>query len=108
MSAAFPKSIRHESAKLRKSAKGRECMVRIPNYCNGNNDTTVLAHQNGGGAGTKHSDLLAAFCCSGCHDVVDGRVRTKAFTKDEIDLMLLEGVMRTQQWWLDNGLVVLA
>lgn len=101
------KSKRHESAKLRKSAKGQECQVRIPGICNGNNETTVLAHLNGGGMGTKKSDLMAAFACSSCHDALDGRVRTQYFS-NELDRMHREGVERTQQIWLDSGLVVLA
>ncbi|HBS0984508.1 DUF1364 family protein, partial [Klebsiella pneumoniae] len=31
-------------ANLRKAARGRECTVRIPGYCNGNPETSVLAH----------------------------------------------------------------
>lgn len=30
--------------KLTKAARGRECQVRIPGVCNGNPETTVLAH----------------------------------------------------------------
>ena len=102
------KSRRHESKKLRDSARGRECMVRIPNVCNHNPETTVLAHLNGGGMGTKKSDLMAAFACSSCHDVLDARVgRAGFYTRDEIALMHREGVERTQQIWLDEGLVVL-
>lgn len=100
------KSLRHESKKLRDSARGRECQVRIPGICNHNDETTVLAHLNGGGAGTKQSDLFATFCCSSCHDAVDGRVQTKYFN-DELDLMLLQGMVRTQQIWLDEGMVKL-
>ena len=61
-------------SKLRESAKGQHCMVRLPGVCNGNPETTVLAHLNGGGMGMKQSDLLGAFACSACHDAVDGRV----------------------------------
>lgn len=31
-------------ADLRKAARGRECQVRIPGVCNGNPETTILAH----------------------------------------------------------------
>ena len=31
-------------ANLRKLARGRDCQVRIPNICNYNPDTVVLAH----------------------------------------------------------------
>ena len=29
---------------LRKYARGKPCQVRIPHYCNGGAETTVLAH----------------------------------------------------------------
>jgi hypothetical protein len=29
---------------LRKAARGRGCMIRLPGICNHNSETTVLAH----------------------------------------------------------------
>lgn len=103
---SLQKSLRHESKKLRDSARGQECQIRIPGICNHDNETVVLAHLNGGGMSTKHSDLFASFACSSCHDAIDGRIQTKYFN-DELDLMLLQGMVRTQQIWLDEGLVKL-
>ncbi len=88
---------------LRKTARGQQCMVRIPGICNHNPETTVLAHLNGGGMGKKHHDLFGAFCCSACHDEVDRRTMTKE--KDFVDMCFYDGIQRTQQWWLDNGYV---
>ena len=103
------KQLRHESKKLSDSARGQECMVRIPGVCNHNPETTVLAHLNGGGMGTKKSDLFGAFACSSCHDVLDGRVKLPhGYTNVLIELMHRQGVERTQQFWLDNWLVSLA
>lgn len=101
---SLQKSLRHESKKLRDSARGKECQIRIPGICNYNNETVVLCHINGGGAGTKHSDLFGAYGCDLCHSAVDGRIRTQ-YNKDEIDLMLLQGMARTQQIMLDEGLI---
>lgn len=102
------KQQRHESKRLRDSARDQPCMVRIPGVCSHNPATTVLAHINGGGMGTKTSDLFGAFACSSCHDVIDGRHRERGgFTAEQVELMHRQGVQRTQQWWLDNGLVVL-
>lgn len=98
------KSLRYESKKIRDSARGRECQIRVPGICRHNPETTVLCHVNGGGMGTKHSDLLATHGCNDCHDAVDGRIKTQ-YSKQELDLMLLQGVMRTQQILLDEGLV---
>lgn len=91
-------------SKLRKSAQGQDCFVRIPGICNRNPETTILAHLNGGGMGMKHNDLFGSFCCSSCHDEVDRRTRN--VDKSYVDLCFLQGMQRTQQWWLDNGLVV--
>lgn len=54
-------------------AKGQDCMACIPGVCNRNPETVVSCHKNGGGMGMKHSDALVAWCCSACHDVIDGR-----------------------------------
>lgn len=98
------KKLRHESKKLRDSARDQPCMVRLEGVCNFDPATTVLAHLNGGGAGTKHSDLFAAFCCSSCHDVLDGR---RKWLGDPIEPAVahFEGMVRTQQYWLDAGMV---
>lgn len=89
-------------SKLRKAAQGRECMVRIPYICNGDPATTVLAHYRLAGCsgmGLKPDDALGAWCCSACHDAVDGRsiaIHSKgAYFRDEVRLMHAEGVMRT-------------
>ncbi len=95
------------SSKYTKSAKGRECTVRIPGVCNFDPETTVLAHLNGAGMGIKHDDRHAAFCCSACHDVIDGRVQIKLrdYSACGIKLMHHQGVIRTQQIWIAEGLM---
>ncbi len=98
------KQQRHQSKKLRESARGQDCTVRIPGVCNHNPETTVLAHLNGSGMGTKASDLHAAFACYACHLVLDGHSNNRGgFSKEQIELMHRQGVQRTQQFWLDNG-----
>ena len=59
---------------LRKLARGRECQVRLPGVCNGNPETTVLAHYRLAGIsgiGMKSPDLIGAWACSDCHYTVD-------------------------------------
>lgn len=90
-------------SKLRQSAKGRECTVRIPNCCNHDNATVILAHLNGGGMGMKQPDMFGAFCCAACHDAVDRRSRTIPY--EDARLAHLEGIIRTQQIWLKEGLI---
>lgn len=92
---------------LRKAAKGRQCQVRIPGYCNHNPETSVLAHYRLAGtcgASTKPHDMQASVACSCCHDLIDGRMKTTDFTRTELRLMHAEGVMRTQQIWREEGL----
>lgn len=62
-------------SKLRKSARGKHCTLRIPGVCNGNPETTVLCHIRlpGTGIGRKPPDWQAVYGCSNCHDAFDGR-----------------------------------
>ena len=57
-----------KTSKIRQSAKGEDCLVRAPGICNGNPETVVLAHINGGGIGRKNPDWQGAYACSACHE----------------------------------------
>jgi hypothetical protein len=87
-----------KQTKLTKAARGRECQVRVPGVCNGNPETTVLAHFRMSGTrcgvGLKPNDLQGAWACSSCHDAIDGRRKTE-FKSDELRVMHLEGMVRT-------------
>ncbi len=89
---------------LRQSARGRECQVRIPGICNHNPETVVLAHIGGAGIGRKSDDIHGAFCCSACHDAIDGRSNTE-YHRSALKLLHLEGVVRTQEIWRREGLL---
>ena len=96
------------SVNLCKAARGRECTVRIPGYCTFNPETSVLAHYRlAGTCGTayKPDDLQGAIACNVCHDLIDGRVKTKDFTYDELRLMHAEGVFRTLAIWKKEGFI---
>lgn len=101
------------ASKYTRSARGQECQVRIPGVCNGNPETTVLAHLNGAGMGMKHADIHGAYACSSCHDVIDGRriINTgnglSKYAGYELKKMHLEGVIRTQQIMIKEGLLKL-
>ena len=90
---------------LRKNARGRDCMVRIGGVCNHNPETVVLAHLGGGGMGAKRHDLHGAWCCSNCHDALDGRNQNHACTPDELKLCHYEGVIRTQEVLIREGVL---
>lgn len=86
-------------ANLRKLAKGQPCMVRLPGVCNGNQETTVLAHYRMAGicgAGQKPIDECGAWACSSCHSFVDGGyVNKHDWMRESARLAHAEGVMRT-------------
>ena len=89
---------------LRAAARGEPCMVRSP-VCNYNPLTTVLAHyrQIGiSGMSMKSPDLIGAWACSACHDLIDGRTRTE-LDKNDLRLMHLQGVVRTQAELIRRG-----
>ena len=88
--------------KLRNEAKGRDCLVRIPGICNFNPETVVLAHLGGAGMGIKCNDMIGAHCCHACHQEIDGAVKSN-YTKDELELMHLEGIIRTQEALIKEG-----
>ncbi len=92
--------------KYTKSAEGKECQARIPNVCNYDSATTVFAHLNGAGAGLKDSSIHGSYCCSACHDVYDGRVKT-SWHRIYIEKYFYEGVFRTQRIMIKQELLKL-
>ena len=93
---------------LRKQAKDRGCTVRIPGVCNFNSATTVLAHirlAGVSGMSMKSPDLLGAWCCSNCHDEVDGRTHKSGMTRDELRLAHYDGMARTIVQLEKEGLI---
>jgi hypothetical protein len=73
-------------------------MIRAPGICNRNEETTVLCHyrlQGVSGIGYKAPDICGAWGCSACHDLVDGRAISPAYSRIEVRLLHAEGVIRT-------------
>lgn len=97
-------------SKITESARGESCTVRLPGVCNRNPETTVLAHINGirfgHGTGQKVSDIHGAYCCSSCHDVIDGRVKSD-IDRDFLKQAHLEAVIETQIKLIKKGLIKL-
>lgn len=95
-------------SKLTESARGEGCCVRVPGHCNSSSETTVLAHISGvrfgHGTGQKANDMLGAYACSDCHDVIDGRQRSN-YTSRELKLMHYEGCFETQLKMKAKGLL---
>lgn len=89
-------------SKLRKSARGQRCTLRLRG-CNHNPETTVLAHIRNNqfcGVGMKPPDYMACFACSHCHDAIDGRVKSDDTYKD-----ILRAHFETLKIWFDAGLI---
>ena len=87
---------------LRKLARGQLCQIRLPGICNGNPETTVLAHyrlSGLNGMGLKPNDLQGAWACSACHSAVD--------TDKQYALDFAFGVFRTQAALIKMGAVKL-
>ena len=96
------------TSKYTKAARGQDCQVRIPGVCNFDPETTVFAHLNGFGLSAKHRDIHGSFCCSACHDVIDGRVPYKYdWDYDRIKLAHHEGMVRTQNLLIEMGILIL-
>jgi hypothetical protein len=75
-------------------------MVRLPGICNGNPETTVLAHFRligTSGLGLKAPDTQGAWCCASCHAYVDSH------KDDETQLAFAHGVFRTQYALIQMG-----
>ena len=98
-----------KSSKIRQSARGEQCTLQIHPYCNGNPETTVLAHlpSQSHGIGLKSPDWWAVYSCSGCHDVIDSRnphaIRELGW--DEVNRCIMRGLFRTQQRLQEKGLI---
>lgn len=87
---------------LRKLARGEDCQVRLVGICNGNPETTVLAHfrlAGISGLGIKSADVFGAWCCSSCHSFVD------THKDDATARSFLEGVIRTQHALTRKGVL---
>lgn len=91
---------------MRRSAKGHPCTLRLPGVCNGDSETTVLAHLPFGhrGIGTKASDDHAVYACSACHDVLDRRTQGSADLA-ELYECCLRGLSETHEHMRQLGII---
>ena len=93
-------------SKLRKSAQGQQCTVRLEQICSFDPDTVVLGHINitkHSGMGLKSPDYMSCYTCSKCHDVIDGRNLKDYLYKD-----LLRAHLETLYIMVDAGLIEVA
>lgn len=93
---AFFKTPNAVSQAVRDSARGEDCTLRL-DCCNGNTETTVLAHIRAfgwAGMAQKPPDFLAVYACSACHDHLDRRASEAQWGWDDILRALGETQMR--------------
>ena len=102
----FNKPTKIRSKKIRDSARGEVCALRIPDVCNHNPETVVFAHLPGNkGTGTKNHDLFGVYACSECHNWMDGRHWKVVYeSKSSASLRALQ---ETQIKLIEKGLIKL-
>jgi hypothetical protein len=92
-----------KQTKKQRSARGQDCTLQIPNVCNFNRETTVLAHV-GSGSAKRRDDDQAVYACSDCHDAIDRR--SKVFLSDNPEEQELLRIDRL--WFIQRALEKMA
>lgn len=99
-------------SKITKSARGEDCCLQIHPYCNGNRETTVLAHlpSLGKGMALKSPDHWGVYACAACHDVIDSRnpQAVRQLGWEEVTRCMWRGLFRTQERLIAKGLMRIA
>jgi hypothetical protein len=98
-------------SKIRESANGMPCQIRLVGICNHNPATVVWAHANGSaagkGIGMKSNDLLGAYACSACHDIYDRRQPAPdVMARESIELAFHEGHQRSLLILIEKGIII--
>lgn len=104
-----PKTPGRRSQAIRDSARGEACEIRLPG-CDGGGETTVWCHLPeavaGRGMALKGIDLLGAYGCRSCHDIVDRRApRPGAMTEHDIALAFYRALARSVVKLKQKGLL---
>jgi hypothetical protein len=94
-----------KQTKFTKSARGQDCTLLLGN-CSGN-ETVVLCHiGKNRGMAIKCGDHFAVYGCGNCHKIIDGQVKSE-FSQGELAEIKLIALERTQQKFIDKGLLCL-
>lgn len=97
-------------SRIRQSARGEPCLVRIPGVCKFDPEYTILSHYRGlaggKGMGIKSNDLAGAYCCTACDAAYDGQAKLPSgITMTAVRLAWFEGHIRTLVRMAEKGLV---
>ena len=91
------------NSKIRKSARGESCSLRL-SLC-ASEETVVLCHiGRNKGWGMKCADWMAVYACYTCHDIIDGRQKSN-YTADQLNTEKLRAVEETMTKLFDKGLL---
>lgn len=95
---------------LRDSARGEECLVRIPGACLYHGDYSILSHfpgaAGGKGKSLKSLDICGAICCTACDEIVDRqRKPPHGMTYEDCMICWFHGHLRTLVWWKERDLI---
>jgi len=91
-------------------ARGKDCMIRIPQECTFINEQTVPCHvplMGYHGTALKMEDWFFSFGCHRCHGICDGSIATD-HDREFIRNCLLEGMIRTHAYILKHNPMLLA
>lgn len=99
--------------KIRESARGEDCTVRLTGVCSFDPAKTIWSHarwgaqlgDGGRGMATKALDLCGAYACTDCDAVFDGQRRAPHLTREQIDLDWCKGHFRSLGRLHEKGLV---
>jgi len=105
----LPRAVRTDQ-RIRDSANGEECHMRLERVCNGRTDTTVWSHWPGldgdRGMGLKSLDAAGCYTCLACHDAIDGRAPLPAdMSRTEVTLAWMFGHLRSLVTLARKGLL---
>ena len=96
------------SKKLRDSARGEECTLRLTGTCNHNPETVVLCHVGKiRGMAFKCNDSFAIYACSACHSAIDGRAKYSHELNPNLSEDVLRALELTQNRLIEKGLMVI-
>lgn len=95
----------YRNKKILNFAKGQDCTMNLPGFCNYNSETSVFAHLNesfaGKGTAQKADDCAGFIGCSGCHTAYD----TGKIEEEDKYFYLLRACYRTTRKLIDAGIL---
>lgn len=109
--APIVKATAHRDQRIRDSARGELCLMRLPG-CSGGTEHTIWSHYRGSaggkGMGLKAHDIAGCYACTYCDGVYDGQIRNQLLEDlsiNEIKLAWHEAHVRSLGRLHEKGLL---